>query len=430
MPRVKLTKNSIDSLPTSASDTIYWDAGCPGFGVKVTPKGRKVFVVLYRTGGAGSSLRKYTIGVFGRVTLHQARVAAQRVFAAKLEGRDPAAEKRTAKRRVVADRVDEVLEAFIVQHVSQNRSAAEISRLLRREVGKAWGHKSVHEISKRDIVELISAIEQRGAPIAANKTLKTIKTFLRWCVGRAVLDQSPADGGPLPAKEVARDWVLTAPELAQVILTARTMGGPYGGIVELLALTGQRREEAAGSTWDEFDLDQRIWTLPKVRTKNAKEHTVHLSAQAIAVLKRMKKQGPLVFSVHGSTPFQRFSLAKRGLDDMSGVKNWRLHDLRRTCVSGMARLGIPPHVADKILNHQSGTISGVAAVYQRHDFLDERNDALERWGAHVAKIAVDASSNRQNAIRRVALCRDQKVRVTPTASLAIQISRNPCVERR
>ena len=87
---------------------------------------------------------------------------------------------------------------------------------------------------------------------------------------------------------------------------------------------------------------------------------------------------------------------------MSGVKNWRLHDLRRTCVSGMARLGIPPHVADKILNHQSGTISGVAAVYQRHDFLDERNDALERWGAHVAKIVFDASSDRQSTIRRVA----------------------------
>ena len=402
MPRVKLTKNSIDSLPTSASDTIYWDAGCPGFGVKVTPKGRKVFVVLYRTGGAGSSLRKYTIGVFGRVTLHQARVAAQRVFAAKLEGRDPAAEKRTAKRRVVADRVDELLEAFIVQHVSQNRSAAEISRLLRREVGKAWGQKSIHEISKRDIVELISAIEQRGAPVAANKTLKTIKTFLRWCVGRAVLDQSPADGVPLPAREVARDRVLTDPELAQVILAARTMGGPYGGIVELLALTGQRREEAAGSTWDEFDLDQRIWTLPKVRTKNAKQHTVRLSAQAIAVLKRMKKQGAFAFSVQGTTPFQGFSPAKRELDDMSGVKNWRLHDLRRTCVSGMARLGIPPHIADKILNHQSGTISGVAAVYQRHDFLDERNDALERWGAHVAKIVFDASSDRQNTIRRVA----------------------------
>jgi integrase len=402
MPRVKLTKNSIDSLPTSASDTTYWDAGCPGFGVKVTPKGRKVFVVLYRTGGAGSRLRKYTIGVFGRVTLHQARVAAQRVFAAKLEGRDPAAEKLTAKQRVVADRVDELLEAFIAQHVSKNRSASEISRLLRREVGKVWGHRSIHEIRKRDVVEVISAIDERGAPVAANKALKNIKTFLRWCVGRAVLDQSPADGVPLPAKEVARDRMLTDPELTQVILAARTMGGPYGGIVELLALTGQRREEVAGSTWDEFDLGQRSWTLPKTRTKNAKQHTVHLSAQAIAVLKRMKKQGPLVFSFHGSTPFQGFSLAKRELDEMSGVKNWRLHDLRRTCVSGMARLGIPPHVADKILNHQSGTISGVAAVYQRHDFLDERNDALERWGAHVARMVVDASSNRENTIRRVA----------------------------
>src|SRR5664279_816164 len=296
MPRVKLTKNSIDSLPTPASDTIYWDAGCPGFGVKVTPKGRKVFVVLYRTGGAGSSLRKYTIGVFGRVTLHQARVAAQRVFAAKLDGRDPAAEKRAAKQRVVADRVDELLEAFIAQHVSQNRSAAEISRLLRREVGKTWGHKSIHEISKRDIVELISAIEQRGAPVAANKALKTIKTFLRWCVGRAVLDQSPADGVPLPTKEVARDRVLDDQELTQVILAARKVGGPYRGIVELLALTGQRREEVAGLSWEELDLKQRIWTIPKSRTKNAEVHVVRLCEQSLDVLKRARRQGPLVFS--------------------------------------------------------------------------------------------------------------------------------------
>jgi hypothetical protein len=99
MPRIRLTKSAIDSLPTSKSDVVYWDAGYPGFGLKVTPKGRKVFIVLYRTGGAGSKLRKYTIGPYGRVTLHQARVAAQKVFAAKLDGRDPAAEKREAKRR-------------------------------------------------------------------------------------------------------------------------------------------------------------------------------------------------------------------------------------------------------------------------------------------------------------------------------------------
>ena len=128
MPRLKLTKSAIDALPTPSSDVVYWDAVYPGFGVKVTPKGRKVFIVLYRTGGAGSHLRKYTIGPYGRVTLHQARVAAQKVFAAKLVGRDPAAEKREAKRRVVADRVDDLLEDFIAQRLSKNRSVAEISR--------------------------------------------------------------------------------------------------------------------------------------------------------------------------------------------------------------------------------------------------------------------------------------------------------------
>jgi integrase len=389
MPRIKMTKSNIDALPIGKSDVVYWDVGRPGFGVKVTPKGRKVFVVLYRTGGAGSRLRKYTIGPYGRVTLHQAQVAAQKVFTAKLEGRDPAGEKREAKRRVDAD-------------VSQRRSGGEISRLLRREIGKAWGSRSIHEITKRDVVEVITAIEQRGAPIAANKALKTLKTFLRWCVGRAVLDQSPADGIPLPAKEVSRDRVLVDDELARVIIAARKIGGPYGGIVELLALTAQRREEVARASSDELDIGQRIWTLPKGRTKNGKPHIVHLSNEAIVVLNRASKIGSFVFSLDGAKPFQEFSRAKRELDELSGVKDWRLHDLRRTCVSGMARLGIPPHVADKILNHQAGTITGVAAVYQRHDFLAERKDALEQWGAHVRKILTDASSDRRNNIRRVA----------------------------
>src|SRR5215472_4296430 len=364
MPRVKLTKSAIDALPAPASDVIYWDLGYPGFGVKVTPKGRKVFIVLYRTGGAGSKLRKYTIGPYGRVTLHQARVAAQKVFAARLEGRDPAAEKREAKRRIVADRVEDLLEAFIAQRLSQNRSGGEIARLLRREMGKTWAGRSIHEISKRDVVELVSAIEQRGAPVAANKTLKSIKTFLRWCVGRAVLDQSPAEGV----------------------------------IVEFLTLTGQRREEVARLQREELDLAQRIWTIPKSRTKNAKAHVVHLSEQSIAALKRGDQPGPYVFSILGTKPFQEFSRAKRRLDQLSGVTGWRLHDLRRTCVSGMARLGIAPHVADKILNHQSGTISGVAAVYQRHEFFYERQEALEQWGIHVARIVADGSDKSRGEI--------------------------------
>src|SRR5436189_6049547 len=113
MPRIKLTKSAIDAIPTPAADMVYWDALCPGFGVKVTPKGRKVFIVLYRTGGAGSKLRKYTIGPYGRVTLHQARVAAQKVFAAKLAGRDLAAERQEARRRAVVANVDDLLATFI-----------------------------------------------------------------------------------------------------------------------------------------------------------------------------------------------------------------------------------------------------------------------------------------------------------------------------
>src|SRR5215207_67518 len=127
MPRIQLTKSPIDTLPVPSSDLVSWDIASPGFGVKVPPTGRKVFIVLYRTGGAGSKLRKYTIGPYGRVTLHQARVAAQKVFAARLDGRDPAAEKRAARRRVVTDRVEDLLESFIIQRLAQNRSAAETS---------------------------------------------------------------------------------------------------------------------------------------------------------------------------------------------------------------------------------------------------------------------------------------------------------------
>jgi integrase len=378
-----MTKSAVDALKAASKDTVYWDAGLPGFGVKVTPRSRKVFVVLYRIGGAGSRLRKYTIGPYGRVTLQMARAEAQKVLAARLEGRDPATEKRESKRRMTADRVDDLIEVFIVQHVSKTRKAAEISRLLRREVVSRWGNRCVHAIGKRDIVELASEIAQRGTPMAANTLLKVIKTFLNWCVGRAVIDASPAEGVPLPGKEIARDRVLTNNELVSVIRAARQIGGAYGGIVEMLVLTGQRREEVAQMVGDEIDFNSQTWTLPGSRTKNGKPHIVHLSEACIKLIKRASRSGSYVFSISGARPFQNFTNAKRVLDELSGVTGWRLHDLRRTCVSGMARLGVPPHVADKILNHQSGTISGVAAVYQRHDFLAERKLALERWGQYI-----------------------------------------------
>jgi integrase len=307
------------------------------------------------------------------------------VLAARTEGRDPASEKREARRRLVTDRVDDLVEDFIKQHVSKRRSAAEISRILKREIVARWGSRSIHEIKRRDIIELVSEVVDRGAPVAANKILKVAKTFFGWCVGKGIIDRSPAEGVKPPTREVTRDRVLSDDELGRVIQAARETGGAYAGIVELLALTAQRREEVAQMTWDELALEKQVWTIPGTRTKNGKPHIVHLSEPAIRVITPRPRTGPYVFA-SGKKPFSAFSKAKPELDKRARVFRWRLHDLRRTAVSGMARLGVPPHVADKILNHTAGTIAGVAAVYQRHQFLAERKEALGAWARHVAEI--------------------------------------------
>jgi integrase len=384
MPRLRLMKSTIDALPVMSKDVVYWDAGLPGFGVKVTPKGRKVFLVMYRVAGAGSRLRKYTIGPYGRVTLPMARAQAQKIFAARLDGRDPAEEKKQTRRRLVVDQVEDLIETFIGDHVSQIGTSKRISNLLRRDVVPYWGTKSIHEIKKRDVSDLVSRIAQRNGH-AGYRLLKTLKTFFRWCVGRAVIDFSPAEGIVSSYRETSRDRVLTDDELAAVILAARQTPRPYGPIVEFLALTGQRREEVAKLRWNEIDEKTRTWSIPGSRTKNKKAHIVHLSEQAWRIVATCPA-GELVFATSRGKHFQGFRQGKERLDEISGITGWRLHDLRRTIVSGMARLGVPPHVADKILNHQAGTISGVAAVYQRHDFLAERKEALDRWGGHVEQI--------------------------------------------
>ena len=383
MPTIRLSKSVVEGLAPGAKDTVYWDATLPGFGVKVTPKGKKVFIALYRVGGAGSRLRKYTIGPFGRVTLHGARAEAQKIFAARLEGRDPAAEKKDGRRRLAADQVEDLIDAFDQQRLAGNRSRGEIRRLLDRVIATSWRGRSIHSISRQDVVALIGDLQRRGTPYAANKATKVLKGFLRWCVGRGVIDRSPADGIALPCKETTRDRTLDDRELAAVILAARAIGGAYGAIVEVLALTGQRREEVARMAWSEIDLAARVWRLPGARTKNGKAHVVHLSDPALALLCSLPHLGPYVFTFGGDRPFQNFSEMKPRLDELSGVVAWRLHDLRRTIVSGMAALGVAPHVADRILNHVGGTINGVAAVYQRHEFLAERKLALDLWGRRI-----------------------------------------------
>jgi integrase len=386
MPTTKLTKSLIDCLSPGQQDQIYWDSEQPGLHLKVTPAGKRVFFLYYRVLGASKQQRRYKIGDYGALTLHQARERAKSLLGMIADGKDPAADRKQARQRLDSELVSDLVAEFLSKHVAQNRSATETERIFNKDILPRLGSRSIHSLKKHDIIALLEAIADRGSPIMANRTLAALRKFLNWCVARGIIDKSPADGAEAPGRETKRDRMLTDDELRRVLVAARQIGFPYGSIVELLAITGQRREEVGSLSWSEIDLPAQTWTIPAARSKNNKPHLVHLSDPARRLLKQVPLTGQLVFTTNGRTPFQGYSKAKRELDARSGVTDWTLHDLRRTVVSGMARLGVLPQIADKVLNHQTGTISGVAAVYQRHDFLDERKSALDQWGSHATKI--------------------------------------------
>ena len=392
MPKVHLTKSVIDELMPSSSELVYWDDGVPGFGLKITPKGRKVFIVLYRTKDGLSRLRKYTIGAYGQTTLAIARIAAQKVLADRNEGKDPAKDKHDLRKKVVTDMIEDVVKEYRLRHVDVLRSAYEINRILETEILSRWKTKSIHEISRRDILLALDEIVARGSPAAANYTFTVMRAMFHWGIGRGILEKSPCTGLSKPTPVRSRNRILSDDELRAIIFAARRTSRPYGAIVELLALLGQRRSEVAEMTRREVDIEKKLWTIPAERAKNSRAHFVHLAPRAFEIVQAQHQTDGLVFPTSSGKPFMEFSNMKLRLDKESGVTDWVLHDLRRTAVSGMASLGVAPHVADKVLNHQSGTISGVAAVYQRHEFLAERQAAMNIWDEHVAGLFRPRSS--------------------------------------
>jgi integrase len=171
--------------------------------------------------------------------------------------------------------------------------------------------------------------------------------------------------------------------------------------VKLLMLTGQRREEVSAAQWREIDLAAARWTLPAARVKNNREHQVPLSAPALAVLEAIPKIGDkFVLTTNGAVPFAAYGRGKRALDNLlpSDMKHWTLHDLRRTAASGMARLGIALPVIEKVLNHTSGSFAGIVAVYQRHDYGDEKRAALDRWAAFVSDLVNGTKHKKPNIV--------------------------------
>jgi integrase len=233
---------------------------------------------------------------------------------------------------------------------------------------------------------------RKGSTAMAARTAAYGKAAYGWGVKRGALSINPFVNLPV-APTLKRERVLSDDELA-VIWRATDGPGPFNGIVRLLILTGQRREEVAGMTWAELADD--TWTIPASRTKNGATHIVPLSAQAQDLLRMAPRFGELVFpGLRG--PFNGWSKAKAALDARSGVTGWRLHDLRRTAATGLQRLGVRLEVTEQVLNHVSGSRAGIVGVYQRHDFASEKRAALEAWGEHVLAI-VEGRAGADNVV--------------------------------
>lgn len=253
---------------------------------------------------------------------------------------------------------------------------------------------------------IIDRIAARGAGIQANRAFAYLRAMFNWTVERGRLPVSPIAGKP-PTRERPRDRVLNNDEVRWLWRACDEIEWPFGPLVKLVLLTAQRRDEVASLEWSELDLKKRLWTMPREKAKNDRAHEVQLSDLALELLNSIPRIGHnLVFTSTGTTPVSGFSRAKRRLDaamvaakhEELGAKcepiaKWTLHDLRRTAATGIARLNFPPHVIDRLLNHLSGAIRGVAAVYNRFEYIDERRAALEAWGRYVSNLIAPAPEN-------------------------------------
>jgi integrase len=384
--RVKLTAKSVENVkPPEKGRLQLWDSALPAFGLRITERGKKSWVVMYRY---RDRQRRMTLGSYPAFSLAEAREEARATLRAVERGEDPAAEKKEAKRKpptLFADSVEEFIELYAKP---KNRGWAESRRLLMNNVAPHFKYMTIHDVTRHHVIDVLDGIIARGAPTQANRTLAAIRKLYNWSMDRGLIDHNPVLGLKPPVKETSRDRVLTDPEVRKVWAVWEEMEWPFGPLFKLLLLTGQRRSEVASMKWSDIDFENNIWTIPREIAKNDRTHDVPLSSLILEIINSVPQIAgrDLLFSTTRRTPVSGFGKLKRQIDETSGVENWRLHDLRRTAASGMARLGVAPHVVEKILNHSSGTISGVAAIYNRHGYEKEKKQALETWSKYLIEL--------------------------------------------
>ena len=379
MPKRALTDASVRRLKSPIEGQVdIFDQGYPGLALRLSHGGRRTFVYFYRHGG---KLRRMSLGTFPAISLSEARDAWRSAREEVGKGRDPAI---AMKRQKPATDFKNVADEWLQRDQAKNRSLATVQRILNKDVIPTWGHRSIADIGRRDVLDLIDSIVDRGAVSMARQVRAHLHRLFRWCVGRGILDANPMTDLPKPGEATKRERVLSDAELKAVWKSATDLGWPFGSVVQLLMLTGARRSEIGGLRWAEIVDRQRI-SLSGARTKNGEPHSIALSKPALAVIDGLPRiaDSDLVFTTNGKTPISGWSKFKTELDAGGEVEPWVLHDLRRSCATGLQKLGISLQVIEAVLGHVSGSRAGVVGVYQRHSFDAEKTAALEAWGAHV-----------------------------------------------
>lgn len=444
---MKLGKREIDALtcPPDRKDRIVFDDELPGFGLRVTRDGSKTFLFQYRR---GDRVRRLRLGRYGELTPAQARKLAEAARGQVAAGDDPVAQREAAmaaeevaarERRRLAEEDALTLDALIGLWAS--RQLAHRADSYRREAPRALRHAlaallshPAHAIKAPMLQRAVDGLAapaaprsragrvpmSRGKETAAAPSLRgeAMGRHIRaygsalygWAMKRNLVAANPFAAVHIESREVTRDRVLTDAELGEVWRASGAIGAPWVAFIRVLLLTLQRRDEVAGMAWAELSPDCSVWELPGARTKNGRPHIVHLAEPVRAILRNMPRRAgsPFVFTTTGRAPLSGFGHAKARLDaaiekeraeaaakqgiEPAPLHAWRFHDFRRSGVTVLARKGIRWEVADKLLNHVQGAIRGVAAVYQRHEFLAEREAALAVWAAHVLAVAEDAQA--------------------------------------
>ena len=358
-----------------------YDAALRGFGVRVATSGTKSWFVMRRVNGR---MVRYSLGRYPEYSLTEARAAAAAALKRMTEGEHPHADK--------AAMFDEVLEEWLVRDQAKNRSVGNVRNAVAKHVLPAFGGRSIDSIRKADVLRLIDKIVDSGAPVQANRVLAYLRRLFNWSIARDLLRNNPAAGVKAPAKEVSRERVLSLDELQALMGAATRIGYPWGSMVKLLVMTSQRLEEVASAPWLEFDLERAEWSIPGSRTKNGRPQLVHLSGAALSVIQELPRfeEQPWLFSTTGIGPVRGFSKAKVKFDKESGVTGWTFHDIRSSFAThATERLGISPVVVDKVQNHVTGALRGVAAVYQRGEYLEQRKAAMSAWAEFLAGLQAE-----------------------------------------